>query len=223
MASDTPPPDDYRHGALIDEGGRLVRGLIAEVRAQIAGRTGPSLSLAFLRWLLRHYIAPAEAILRRALHLIADTLPPLAPAARRAAPPPKRSAPATGPAQPRAPVFRLTERLPAPPTPYMPLNLRPRVSVPGLTPIAPAAPPPGKPNHARMEARLFRRLAALEAAWNDPRRAALRLQRLRARRKPRAPMLSAVRIPGAASRALNEVNRRTLLDLNAAAAPADTS
>ncbi|MFN3910896.1 hypothetical protein [Hyphomonas sp.] len=216
----TPPPPDTSdpHGALIDEGGHLVRWLMAELTLLLAG---PSLTAAFLRSLLRHYLVPAEAVLRRAIHLIAATLPPLAPGSR----PPSKPGASAQPGEsrdpdlapmPRAPAFRLTEPEPRPSTNFLPVNQRPRISVAGDAPPLPA-PVPRKPDPAKLEARLRRRLAALHAAWDDPVAAAQRLQRLRARKPAARPKLSFLNVPGLKARPIAEIGQRILRDLNAAA------
>ncbi|MBU3922316.1 MAG: hypothetical protein KJ961_17110, partial [Alphaproteobacteria bacterium] len=204
--SQTPPlpDDDVPHGALIEEGGRLVRWLITEMRALFAGLAGQPPGLAWLRRLARQYIIPAEAVLRRAVHLIADTLPPLEPSTRpRGSVRPRAGGgPAPQARKPRAPVFRLTEPLSRPPTNYLPVNQRHRISVAGDAP-PPPAPPPRKPDPARLQARLLRRLAAAE-----------RLLRLRARTPRPAPALAFHKIPGLKAEPLRTDGQRILQDLN---------
>lgn len=219
MSQSPPPPeDDIPHGALIDEGARLVRWLITEMHVLLAGLAGQRPAVAFLRDLARHYLAPAEAVLRRAIHLLANALP--APVARAKAQSPARprtdDAAQRRPAKPRTPSFRLTEPLPRPRADYLPEALRPRISVPGLTPDPPARAAPSKPDPARLEARLLRRLAALEAAWDNPAAAARRLQRQRARQPAARPRLSFVKIPGLKARPLADLGERILRDLNTA-------
>src|SRR3990167_130109 len=176
----TPLEDDDPHGPLIDEAGHLCRWLIGELHAQMARFAGTVAALPFLRGLLRHYLLPAEAALRRAIYLIANTLAPVPlPRPKPKSPaPPREGGGLTR--QPRTPLFRLTEPAPRPRPDYLPISQRPRISVPGITPIAPAKTP-AKSDPARFQARLLRRLVALEAAWNNPLGTARRLLRQRAR------------------------------------------
>jgi hypothetical protein len=218
--SQTPPPpeDDIPHGALIDEGARLVRWLITEMHVLLEGLAGQRPGAAFLRDLARHYLAPAEAALRRAIHLLANSLPAPVTSPSPKSPARSNASKSAGhrPARPRAPSFRLTEPLPRPRADYLPEALRPRISVPGLTPDPPARTAPSKPDPARLEARLLRRLAALEAAWDNPAAAARRLQRRRARQPAARPRLSFVKIPGLKARPLAGPGEHILSDLNTA-------
>lgn len=212
--------------ALIDAGAGLAWRLVSDLRAQLARVAAGAFSLALLRGLVRNYLRPAEAALRRAIYLIADRLVPLparAACARRSGPVP----PAAGTGSPRTPAFRLTEPLARPPGNALPLARRPRISIAGL---APPPPPPSRaaPDPVRLEDSIHRRLAAFEAAFRNPERAARRLLRLLARRTSRRPMLAFTRIPGHGAATLDAGARTLLTDLNAAllaaiARPADTS
>ncbi len=88
--TETPPPPDHPdpHGALIDRGGSLARWHIDEITALLALEPRKNFGAAFLRWIRRHFLLPAQSIQRRADYLIAATLPPLAP------PDPKSGTPA---------------------------------------------------------------------------------------------------------------------------------
>ncbi len=219
---ETPPPpeDDVPHGPLIDEGGWLTNVLMIRLREALAARAGQLLAIPVLRSLMRDYLLPAEAALRRAIHLIAATLPPVEDRSHAAGRLPgarpsqgNRSA-ISDPSKPRTPSFRLTESLPRPPTNYIPVSQRPRISIAGDPPPPARAPEPYTVRAERLEARLRRRLAALMAAWDDPQRTAERLQRLRARGRIRTPALSFLKIPGARAETLGELGTRILRELN---------
>ena len=221
--SQTPPPpeDDVPHGLLIDEGGRLTNWLMTRLREALAARAGQLLSIPFLRGLIRDYILPAEAALRRAIHLIADTLPPLGSHTYAAAGRLPGARPSQGnrsaisdPSKPRTPSFRLTETLPRPRTNYIPVNQRPRISVAGDASPPAQAPELYVDRAERLKAQLRRRLAALTNAWEDPLRTAKRLQRLRARGKIRTPALSFLKIPGSGAETLGERGADILRELN---------
>lgn len=223
MTETAPPPEDTR---LIDEGGHLSQWLIAQVIAFLAPEPGKELALPFLRWLMRHYIVPAEAVLRRTIHLIAAALPPLVAAPVRASTAPRRAVPPAPSAPSRTPRFRLTEPPPRPTTDRLPLHLRPRISIAGLSP-PPAPRPANRASAADYEARLRRRLDALTAAWKAPDAEARRLQRLRARGQLKSPALSFLKVPGGAAKGVNDIAARVLGELNQAvfnaAASANTS
>lgn len=220
--TETPPPSDQPdpHRALIDSGDGLTRWYIEEITALLAPEPGKVFGAGLLRWILRHFLLPAEAVLRRTVHLIAATLPPLVavkPASRTSAHPRTGGRLARQIRNPRTPLFRLTEPQPRPRTNYLPVGQRPRISVPGITPPVPAKSASAQDRAEALEARLRRRLAAITAAWDDPDKAALRLQRLRARGKIRHPALAFFKIPGARASTLNDVAAPILRDLNSAA------
>lgn len=199
------------------------RNLIAETEALIGGLIEALTILlepGFIRprktldYIAQAVLLPAEAALRRLIHLIAGKIAPLpaTPAAllpRSAGEEPQRGGggnPGDAP-QPRAPLFRLTEPLPrdaaaeaGPAAQPQPENQTPRAPV----------------NPSAYEANLQRRFAALQAAFADPVRAARRLQRLAARLAPAAPVLSLEEIPGLASDIITDENRDTLQRLNLA-------
>lgn len=215
----TPAAPDADHlDALIGRAAHLALWLAGQVREMLAPLPGKVLEAPFLRHLLRHYLVPAEAALRRAVHLIAADMPapraplrPLRPLPRVIAPlnPVKRETV-------RPPTFRLTEPQPRPQTDYIPEHLRPRIRV--LSPDAPlASPPPASQPRPRasLESRLRRRFAALDAALANPEREARRLLRLQARQTPRKPLLAFARIPGYRARPLQESGRSALSSINA--------
>lgn len=195
--------------------------LVAETQAMIGGlieALAVMLDPGFVRprniltYLARAFLLPAEAALRRLIHLIAGSIAPL-PISPRALLP--RSAgevtqrggggsPMHTP-PPRPPLFRLTEPLPRAPGIDAPTKPKPETQAPS----APANP-------SAHEANLQRRFAALQAAFADPLRAARRLQRLAARLAPAAPVLSLEDIPGLASDIITDENRDTLQRLNLA-------
>lgn len=177
----SPPYPPEPHGALIEEGGHLAGWLIAHLRDLLADTL---LSLPLLRHLVRHYLTPAESALRRAIHLIADSLEPI-PAPAKPAPRKPVVRPRVFPTKSRAPAFRLTE-----PALRQPTDNRRAVR---------AAPSKPSPDTTRLEARLHRRLAAFDAAYADPLIAARRLQRLRLRKRP-----ALTRIPGLRAEPINE-------------------
>lgn len=229
MSQIPPPPDDTDPlAALIDQGGRLTGWFIGEILTFLSPGHGKIFDLRFLRWVARHYLTPAETVLRRAIHLIADILPPLAQAETRPAHPGAGTGTERTMQKARAPLFRFTEPRPRLPTDYIPLARRPRIPVAGITlPGAALARVPAN-SADLLEGRVRRRLAALEAAWDDPWKAAIRLQRLRLRGRLKSPVLSFVQIPGGRANTLNDVAAPILHALNeaasdAAARRADTS
>ncbi len=220
--SQTPPPPDHRSHEpdLIDRGGHLTRWFIGQITNFLAPQPGQVFAARYLRWLMRDYLLPAEAALRRTLHLLAALLPPLAAATlalRISAHPRAGGGLARQIRKPRTPLFRLTEPPPRPRTNYLPVSQRPRISVPGMTPPLLAAAVSAQQRGAALEARLRRRLAALTAAWEDPDKAALRLQRLAARGRIKSPALNYFRIPGLGAAPLKGEGSSLLEDLNRAA------
>jgi hypothetical protein len=217
MDQSPPPEDTYPNGSLIDEGLHLAAWFFLEMRAMLK----PGLGTRAVRHVFRHYLRPAEAVLRRAICLIADTLEP-EPARAITKPIHPRAGGgrvqqhATGT---RAPTFRLTESLPRPKTDYLPPALRPRISIAGFAP--PPPPPLPKPlapaDPGLLAAKLQRRLDAFDAAFRDLRGAARRLRRLRARSTARRPLLAFLQIPGIAAKPVNAEARDLLERLNRAA------
>ena len=206
------------HAALIEEAGPLLGWLIDQLSRLFV--PGAVVSFSGLRRAVRHYLVPAEAAMRRALYLIAVslTLPARRTLAKISANPRAGGDLAQKSTRPRAPLFRFTETAPHPPTHKIPPDKLPRISVPGLTP-RPVPPPPkprNPPDFAAYEARILRRFNALEAAFLDPHRTALRLARRLARQEKPRPGLSLIHIPGTKSRQLAAPLRHLLERLNTA-------
>jgi len=130
---------------------------------------GALVSAALMQRITDECLLPAEAFLRRALFLIAATLPalPVVAPTPRAKVLAGRRAP-TAPAKPRAPLFRLTDPMPRPQTDHRP----PRAAAPK----APRAPKPA-PDLTELNAKFQNRLAALRGACAFPKAAAERLRR----------------------------------------------
>ncbi len=212
-----PTPEEQRLDDLIHEAARLALWLAGQMRDWLAPQPGKILEAPLLRYILRHYLKPAEAALRRAVHLMASDMPvPRAPA--RPFKPLPRVIPTLWPVKrgaARPPAFRLTEPQTRPDTDYIPESRRPRIRV--LTPGAPSPPAPPKAHREPMnlETRLRRRFAALEAAIADPVREARRLLRLRARQTVRKPLLSFTKIPGYRAKPIQDIGRTALDRANA--------
>jgi len=207
-------PEQDRINGLIGQAAMLAIWLADELRRRLVPPPGRLLETRLLRHLMRHYLLPAEAAVRRAVHLIAAgmPLPQLALSRARTAPrrpPPKPQTPRT----PRAPTFRLTEPQPRPKTDHLPARLSPRIRVltPGLPTRRPAAPV--RPR-ASYEERLRRRFAALEAAMASPADQARRLLRLQAKLSAPKPLLSLKKIPGYRSKPITETGRAALDAIN---------
>jgi hypothetical protein len=196
---ETNPFTPKEHAAItagLDEADDALKGFLVLIRMQINQSGAGPLARKLIAKILRTLLVPAEALMRRCIHILAVRVAPL-PARASRRPPPKPDRPAkaaTHAAKPRAPVFRLTEPAPRPPGRILPLNQRPLISVPGLTP-RPAPAPRRKPDPLATEARFLRRLEALEYAFNDPLREVRRLQRRRARAKVKSPRRPGLR-PG---------------------------
>lgn len=209
-------PADDAADALLGRTRHLLGWLIGELAAALVPEAGPKA----LRWAARHLLAPAEALMRRALRLIAAGLPAPAPK-RPALAHATRPAPApSAPRKARAPVFRLMERLPRPAALAAPL--------PRITDIlrAPARAVPPQPltttNPRAALERLQRRVEALRAAWLAPLPLARRLQR-RLAANSGAPKLTLayLRPPGARTRALGPDGAAIFRDINDAALAAE--
>lgn len=119
---DTPfqPADDL--DILDDLLGRtryFILGLIGFIDTALERLGNTPLNARAVRYLMRRALLPAEAALRRAILLIATTLPPPAPARAPSRTIRQPAAAATGkPAAPRAPLFRMSE--PQPPLQHDP-------------------------------------------------------------------------------------------------------
>jgi hypothetical protein len=186
---ETNPFTPEEHAAItagLDEADDALKGFLVLIRMQINQSGAGPLARKLIAKILRTLLVPAEALMRRCIHILAERVAPL-PARASRRPPPKPARPAMAvarTAKPRAPVFRLTEPAPRRPGRILPINQRPLISVPGLTP-RPAPAPRRKPDPLAIEARFLRRVEALEYAFNDPLREVRRLQRRRARAKIR--------------------------------------
>lgn len=217
MDTPTTPAQD-RLDALIHDAAHLALWLAGQLRDMLAPAPGKILDVPLMRYLVRHYLRPAEAALRRAIHLMASDMPALRADARCFKPLPRAIAPLWPLKREtvRPPTFRLTEPQPRPQADYLPESQRPRIRV--LTPGAPTPPPPppARREPAGYEARLRRRFAALEAALANPVREARRLLRLRARQPDRKPLLAFARIPGYRAKPIINIGRATLDRVNAA-------
>lgn len=180
----------------------LALGLISLARAALAQFGAAPAPAAYLRLVLRRYVVPAEATVRRAILILAARLPlPVLRAGRVSgkAPPPRKPPHASPGARP--PVFCLTEAAPRARAPR-PAPEAPLPSIRFLDVPSPPAPAPGRRPSAdedAMTARLLRRLSALERAYLDPEREARRYLRRRLRDGARGRALrglSFARIPG---------------------------
>ena len=217
----------------------LRRHLIAQANSPInwlldavEGALAPGVrrTLPGLKSLYRDYLLPAEAALRRALHILAADLPV---PAKKAPSQGNRSA-ISDPSKPReggdlnrkspnrAPTFRLGEPQPRPKTDHLPARLQPRISIIGVTP-RPAPPAPRrKLTEADLEMQLRRRLDALNAAFANPLAAVRRLQRRLSKPGANRPKLAAA-IPGHTAPPLTGDGHAFLTRLDNAARAADTS
>lgn len=190
-------------GALMGRATSLALGLISLARAALAQFGAAPPSAAYARLILRRYVVPAEATVRRAILILASTLPlPVLRAggpSRGASAPPRK--PPHAPPASRYPVFCLTEAAPRARAP----RLAPEAALPSIRFLDVPSPPTPAPrlrpsaDEDAMTTRLQRRLFALERAYLDPEREARRYLRLRLRNaaKGRAlRSLSFARVPG---------------------------
>lgn len=214
MSAVPPLPEDLaaRHALLTRAEAFIVRMIDLALRF-LNGAPADGLAPALCRRLLLHVIAPAEAAFRRALVIIAVTLPPPAPRAPRAGPPPPPPGEADrAAAEPRAPLFRLTEPPLRPPADDRAAGQR-------LTVTGAAVSPRPAPAPAALTARLVARLGALIAAVEDPARTCRRFLRRRRRAPARAclrlapaPRLAAREHPPADLALLHELNTQAARD-----------
>ena len=205
--------------ALIAEANSLINWLLDAVEDALA--PGVRRTLPGLKSLYRDCLLPAEAALRRALHILAADLPAPKPRAATALPL-RKPEPATPKATRfRPPIFRLSEPQPRPKTDHLPARLAPRISIIGVTP-RPAPTPRRKLNEADLEMQLRRRLDALNAAFANPLAAVRRLQRRLVKSGTARPKLAPA-IPGHASPRLAGDGHAFLTRLDESARAADTS
>jgi hypothetical protein len=217
----SPPPDPE----LLRKAESLTGWLIGQLTELLA--PGYLTTRVQLLKVCRHFLIPAETTLRRLIHLIAARLPePQAPKRNALLPRSRGRCPegAEGGQKHRAPLFRLTEPLPGG---RGPRSAKPdRHAGPRIRnfddPIPRPPPPRPTPDFDACRDRLLRRLAALEAAFADPYRAARRLKRLEQRLAPERPVLSLWRIPGYQSRPITDDGRAVLDGLNLAVAQTRT-
>ncbi len=221
---DTRPQPTDNEDALDHLLGRARQFILERLTFLTVHFASTALTPRVLAYLTRRALLPAEAALRRAILLIAATLP--TPAPRAAAPatkPRSASAPSTT-THARAPVFRMREPHPRPKptakTDYFPEALMPRITLltdaalrARATPITPApANPPRDP-----VTRFQRRLQALQSAFENPVREAERwLRRCAGKPSDKSP-LTPGRIPGA-TKANGETACTLLRDLTDALA-----
>ena len=204
---------------LIAQANSLINWLLDAVEDALA--PGVRRTLPGLKSLYHDYLLPAEAALRRALHILAADLPAPKPRAATPLPPHKPEIADPKAAQFRPPVFRLSEPQPRPKTDHLPARLAPRISIIGVTP-RPAPTPRRELNEADLEMQLRRRLDALNAAFANPLAAVRRLQRRLVKSGTARPKLAAA-IPGHASPRLAGDGHAFLTRLNESARAADTS
>ncbi|MFN4186106.1 MAG: hypothetical protein ACK4M6_15135 [Hyphomonas sp.] len=224
--TDQPTEEGTGLGALMGRATSLALGLIVLARAALAKYGDAPAPRSAAELILRRFILPAESTVRRAILVLATTLPPFRPGARaksggqgKPPPPPPKGVP-------RPPVFRLTEPLPRPAVRAAKASAKgeegPRISLLDFAPrpLAPAPKIHPRADDSAHSARLLRRLAALENAYLDPIRQARRyLRRRAAAALSAAPVkapLSFSRIPGNTRHLLQEF-RYVLEDMNRAA------
>lgn len=185
--SQTPPPPDETTGSLVSRTRELVAGLVAFVFNVLRDAPPGPMALPQIRLFLRTVIKPGEALIRRAIYLLAAKLPPLKPllpkgegvgveGAQR------RSISIPRPATRLIPAFCLTE-----PTGQA------RAGKPGK------APPPrtgAAPDLHALSEKFLKRLAALHAACADPDKFARLLRRHLARKRPATLPLALLPPPG---------------------------
>jgi hypothetical protein len=168
MTSYPPTPDEAAHRELAAKAVHAAAGLIAFILNHIDAAPPGPLAAGMIQTFLRTMIKPGEALVRRAIWLLAALLPAPKPrAATTARLPVKIGAVQQTPRAPRIPAFRLTE--PAP----RPCTLPPRASAPNALR---AAKPLDDDALNLLNYKFVNRLMALRAACADPDRCALRLR-----------------------------------------------
>lgn len=206
MENTAPQPTDDPVHALLEQARQFILGMVAFIDGVFSRLGDAPLSAGLARHLTRHALMPAEAALRRAILIIAASLP--VPALRavksRAAPDTARPrAPAASPRPSARPRFNMNELPPRvrdgaadhPETDYLAEDEISRITVfADAVMHAPPPPPLPAPAPPRDPAASFhRRFAALQAALNDARGEAERWARRRIRKMAR---------PGAVQRPL---------------------
>lgn len=221
-----PPDDDTAPDSLLGRAEDFILYLITVIESRLRQLGSAPMSARLARLLTRRALLPAEAALRRAILLIAATLPPPAPltishGARRrsAAPCQKRAAPG------RPPAFCMTEAHPgarkSPEADDTPEHLMPRITLLTDAALARSAPPSTLPSTQPVKpedpgARFRRRFDALVMAFENPFREAERWLRRQRRQKPGANPPLAPGIPGA-RKTLGETRLNLLRELTSAA------
>ncbi len=188
MTTYPPPSDEAAHRDLAAKAVHAAAGLIAFILNHINAAPPGPLSAGMIQTFLRTMIKPGEALVRRAIYLLAALLPAPKPRAATTArlPAPTRAVP-PAPPTPRIPAFRLTEPAPRPGA------VPPRTGAPN----APRTPKPLSDDALNLLNYTFvNRLMALRAACADPERCALRLRRRLLRKIPPARPLSDKAPPG---------------------------
>ncbi len=188
MPTYPPPPDEAAHRDLAAKAVHAAAGLIAFILNHIDAAPPGPLPAGMIQTFLRTMIKPGEALVRRAIWLLAALLPAPKPRAVTTSrgPAPTRAAP-PDPPTPRIPAFRLTEPAPRPGT------FPPRTGLP----TAPRAMSPLSDDALnRLNHTFVNRLMALRAACADPELCALRLRRRLLRSPPASLPLSDKAPPG---------------------------
>lgn len=214
-------------GALMGRGTSFALGLICLARAALAHYGEGALPEAAARLILRRFILPAEAAVRRAILVVAASMKVSVPRSTGKREGPAKAPPPAAPGRARRPVFRLSEPAGRKTRPLVKPEDYPRITLLDEAALRQRSRPPVSQKRPKTDgkgiaARLFYRLAALEAAYGDPEREARRFLRARARAQKAAngaPLrlpLAFIRIPGH-GRHLHQTFREVLEDLNRAA------
>lgn len=209
---------------LLDRARHFILDLIVFIDARLAQLGNAPMSARLVRLLTRRALLPAEAALRRAIILIAATLP--APGPSKTSTKPPSSSHSRQPAAPaRAPVFCMSEPQPRaglrpaarnlPET--LPEHLLPRLTLLTEAALCTRSPAPAPaPRPSDPAASFHRRLTALCIAFQDPFREARRWRRHQAARRPGARPPLAPKIPGA-RKSLGETRLNLLRELTTSA------
>jgi|GEM_PF-1412328 len=213
-----PTDDETAFAALMAQTHDFILGLIMFVDGVFQRLGSIPLSAKLARQLTRYTLIPAEAALRRAILIMAADLPlPVLRHKPRALPdtatPRAAAAPPPEDTKPRPPVFCMSEPqprdpardpardTPRPETDDLPEDMLPRIlALTDAVLYAPPAPLKTLPGPKDTAARFCRRLAALQAAFQDALGEAERWVRRRVRALARAttalkPALSSLTLP----------------------------
>ncbi len=224
---DTPhqPSDEDALDLLLGRAREFILGLLGLIDSVLERLGTAPMSARLTHHLMRRALLPAEAALRRAILLIATTLPAPAPRAVPVKAFPKTGIPSRkGALIARAPVFCMREPQPrapkAPKQASLPEHLLPRItlltdSVLRARSIPESAKIPTQPGDPAM--RFHRRLTALRAAYENPVREAERwLRRHAVRPEISETVLAPAKIPGA-RKSLGVFNNDLLRELTRSA------